>query len=71
MSSTKAFPIICSASSSSPAPLAIEKSGAPPIPNRLAKAITIVIIGNANPSPVKDKVAFSGILPMYILSTTL
>ena len=67
----KEFPMIFSASSILPLPLSIEQSGAPPIPKRLANAITIVMIGSERPIPVSDRVESCGILPMYILSTML
>lgn len=38
-----------SARSSSPLPLAIEQSGAPPIPNKLVTAVTNIIIGKVIP----------------------
>ena len=60
----KELPIISSASSISPRPRAIEQSGAPPIPNRLAKAIIIEISGKHSPSPPIANVATSGILPI-------
>ena len=46
------FPITFSAFSSSWLPLAMEQRGAPPIPNKLANAVMIVIIGSARPIPV-------------------
>ena len=49
----------------------MEHSGAPPIPNRLAKADTMEITGKHNPSPVNAKVPVPGILPIYIRSTIL
>ena len=42
----KELPRIFRARAGSPAPLAIEKSGAPPIPNRLVKAVMIVMTGS-------------------------
>ena len=48
----KVFPIITSALSISFFPLAIEQSGAPPIPNKFVNAATIVTIGKVNPNPV-------------------
>lgn len=60
----KELPIIRVASSSSPRPLAIEKRGAPPIPNRFAKAMIKVIMGRVSPRPVMDKVASFGIIPI-------
>ena len=56
-SMAKEFPIIRSALRSSPFPLAMEQSGAPPMPNRLANAMTSVMIGSESPMPVKDRVA--------------
>ena len=67
----KELPIIFSARSSSPLPLAIEQSGAPPIPNKLVTAVTNIIIGKVIPNPVKAKVEFCAKCPMYILSTRL
>ena len=46
----------------SPAPLAMEHSGAPPIPNRLANAVIIVITGSASPIPVSASVEAWGML---------
>ena len=65
------LPIISSARSLLPRPLAIEQRGAPPIPKRFAKAITIVIIGKVTPTPVSAILEPSEILPIYILSITL
>ena len=49
--------MIASASLISPRPRSIEQSGAPPMPNRLANAMTSVMIGSESPMPVKDRVA--------------
>ena len=59
-----AFPIISSARSLSPLPLAIEHSGDPPIPNKFAKAIIIEIKGKHNPRPLIANEATSGNLPI-------
>ena len=59
------------ASSRLPAPLSMENRGAPPIPNRLAKAPRIIMMGKQMPRPVKARSPTSGILPMYIRSTIL
>lgn len=56
----KELPRIFRARPGSPAPLAIEKSGAPPIPNRLAKAVMIVMTGRVRPIPVSVWVDMSG-----------
>lgn len=56
ISMEKEFAIIFSAFFSSPEPLAIEKSGAPPMPNKLANAVIIVMIGRVSPIPVKASV---------------
>ena len=55
----KEFPIMASASSLFPRPLSMEHNGAPPIPNRFAKAITMDMMGRHSPRPVKDMVASS------------
>ena len=60
----KELPMIFSASSLRPAPRSMEHRGAPPMPNRLANAITTEITGRHSPSPVRDRVAWSGIRPM-------
>ena len=49
--------MIASASLIFPRPRSIEQSGAPPMPNRLANAMTSVMIGSESPMPVKDRVA--------------
>ena len=46
---------ITAARLSSEAPLAIAKSGAPPIPNKLVNAMMIVTIGKVKPKPVNAK----------------
>ena len=56
--------MISSASSLLPRPRSMEHSGAPPMPNKLANAITMEIMGRQSPRPVKASVAFSGIRPM-------
>ena len=58
------LPSIASASSVFPRPLSIENKGAPPIPIKLANAITIVISGKHTPNPVNASVAPSPILPI-------
>lgn len=63
--------MILSASSKCPRPRAIEHSGEPPMPNRLAKAIMMLMIGRHRPSPVRESVAFSGSRPMYMRSMML
>ena len=56
-SMVKALPTTFSAPLISPFPLAMEQSGAPPTPNRLAKAMTAEIIGMERPRPVRERVA--------------
>ena len=56
----KEFPMMCSARSFSPAPRAMEQSGAPPIPKRLANAVTRVMIGRVRPIPVSACVDVCG-----------
>ena len=68
---TKALPIMDSASDVLPRPRSMEHNGAPPMPNRFANAMTMDMMGRHNPRPVSDKVACSGIMPMYIRSTIL
>ncbi len=60
----KEFPMIASASWSFPFPRWMEHKGAPPMPNKLAKAITMDIIGRQSPSPVRAMVAFWGMRPI-------
>lgn len=60
----KDVPMIDSALLYAGAPLAIEQSGAPPIPKRLANALIIVIMGSARPMPVKASVAAPEICPI-------
>lgn len=60
----KELPMIFSAFSGSSAPLAIENNGAPPMPNRLAKAVMTVMTGSARPTPVRASVDVPGIWPM-------
>jgi len=67
----KELPMMSSASCSRPFPRAMEHSGAPPMPNRLAKAMTMEMMGRHSPSPVRDRVAFSGRRPIYIRSMIL
>ena len=55
------FPIIFSARSSSFLPRSIEKRGAPPVPNKFAKAVTMEMMGNVSPIPVRALAAASGI----------
>ena len=52
ISMTKEFPMIFSAFFVFPAPLAMEQRGAPPMPNRLANAVMIVMMGSDRPIPV-------------------
>ena len=61
---TKELPMMASASFSFPLPLSMEHKGAPPMPKRLAKAITMDMMGRQRPSPVRERVAFSGIIPI-------
>ena len=56
-----AFPMMASASFWFPRPRSMEQRGAPPIPNRLANAMTAVMTGRQTPRPVSDRVACSGI----------
>ena len=65
-----ALPMMCSASRISPRPRAMELSGAPPLPHRLANPMMMVIIGRAIPMPVKASRP-SAIWPIYIRSTML
>ena len=67
----KEFPMIRSASSTFPRPLSMEQRGAPPMPNKLAKAITMEMMGRQRPTPVRGRLPEPGILPIYIRSTTL
>lgn len=60
----KELPMMASASSWFPLPRWMEHKGAPPMPNRLAKAMTMEIIGRQSPSPVSAMVAFSGMRPI-------
>ena len=46
-------------------PLAMEQRGAPPMPNKFANALNIVMIGNVSPSPVSASVPFDR-NPAYI-----
>ena len=66
-----AFDMMPRASSSSPRPRAIEQSGAPPVPQRFVKAVTIVMIGKHKPTPVSAMTPSSPIRPMNMRSTTL
>ena len=68
---TKLLPRIFSASASFRFPRSMEKSGAPPMPTRLAKAMVIVQIGKATPRPVSALVESKGILPIKIRSIIL
>ena len=61
----KQFEIILFAWSFSSAPRLIEANGAPPRPNKLVKAVIIVIIALHKPIPAIAK-APSSILPIYI-----
>lgn len=47
----KEFPIIAPALSGSSAPRAIENNGAPPMPNRFANAVMMVMMGSVSPDP--------------------
>ena len=44
--------------------LAMEKRGAPPVPNRLAKAVMMVMTGSVRPIPVSASVDVWGMWPM-------
>ena len=63
-SSVKELPIIRSARFKSPSPRAMEQSGAPPVENRLVKAVKMVITGKVSPKPVSAKVEALGRCPM-------
>ena len=65
------LPKICSAPSLSPAPRRMPARGAPPMPAKAAKADTIISTGKVTPTPVRAVAPMSGMLPMYIRSTTL
>ena len=67
----KVLPIICRALSRWPRPRSMENRGEPPMPNRLAKAVTMEMMGNVRPMPVRASAAALGRWPMYIRSTTL
>ena len=54
-SSVKALPITRSASSVSPLPRWMEHRGAPPVPHRLAKPMTMEMMGITSPSPVRAR----------------
>ena len=70
-SKAKVLPKITWALSRSPLPRWMENSGEPPMPNRLAKAVTMERMGKVSPRPVKALPAASGRRPMYMRSTTL
>ena len=55
------FIIIC-ALFFSPIPLFIENNGEPPLPNRLAKAVIMIISGKQSPTAPSAAVQISGIL---------
>ena len=55
----------------SPSPRAMDISGAPPMPARLANAVISEISGKAMPTPVSAAVPVPGILAMNTLSTML
>ena len=63
--------IIVLAALSSLMPLFIEKSGAPPLPKRLEKAIVSIIIGKQSPTAPSAVVPISGMRAMYMRSTIL
>ena len=63
--------IIVLAVLSSLMPLFIEKSGAPPLPKRLEKAIVSIIIGKQSPTAPSAVVPISGMRAMYMRSTIL
>ena len=60
----KEVPMMPSARSSSPLPLAMEHRGGPPVPMRLEKAVMAVITGKATPTPVRAAELAPGILPI-------
>ena len=60
----KAVFIMVSAVLSSPIPLLIENRGEPPLPNRLLKAVIMMVIGKQRPTPPRAAVPTSGILAM-------
>ena len=68
---TQDAPRMRSAFSLSPRPMAMEASGAPPMPARKEKAEMIRMTGNATPSPASASGPTSGILPTKMRSTTL
>ncbi len=63
-SMVKVLPIISAAWASSPRPRAMEKSGAPPVPNRLANAMTMDRMGKVTPTPVSAAEDAPGMWPM-------
>ncbi len=58
------MPNIFSARSSSPAPLAMENSGVPPVPKRQVNAATNVVRGKASPMPVRAILSAPGRWPI-------
>ena len=52
-SRAKVFPMIFRALSRSPRPRSMENRGEPPMPNRLAKAVTMEMMGKVSPTPVR------------------
>ena len=67
----KELPMMAPASLSSPRPRAWENSGAPPIPQRLAKAMMMLIAGTQMPMPVRASRPVSASRPIYMRSTRL
>ena len=55
----------------SPRPRAMEQSGAPPLPQRLAKAVMMYVTGITSPMPVKASRPMLSMWPMKARSTTL
>ena len=60
----KVLPRIFPARSSCPAPLAIEKSGVPPVPKRKVSAAIRVVSGNTRPIPVNAMLSAPGRCPI-------
>ena len=68
---TQALPRMRSAFALSPRPMAMEASGAPPMPARKEKDEMIRMMGKATPSPASASGPISGILPTKMRSTML
>ena len=56
---------------SSPRPRVMENRGAPPVPQRLAKAVTMYVAGITRPMPVKASRPMESMWPIKARSTTL